>query len=211
LTPTDAETFGALGLRTVIDLRSKTEVEDYGRLQVGIGRLEWHHIPMLDDVRLAPPDPSEIAPPLSQPQAPGEGYLRIAEQFGESVAEVCKVLTEREALPAVFHCTSGKDRTGIIAALVLDLLGVPDEVIAADYVLTETARARSTPWIEANEPDFAAFLAQIPPERRVVNRETILGFLAGIRSNHGSVPEFLAGLGVSDEQVEALRERLLEI
>ena len=120
------------------------------------------------------------------------------------------LLSRDEALPAVFHCTAGKDRTGIVAAVLLDLLGVPDATIAADYVLTEQARERSMPWIEANEPEFAAFMAQFPPERRIVSPEVILGFLERIRSKCGDARGFLTSLGVGDDQLDAVTERLLE-
>jgi protein-tyrosine phosphatase len=119
-------------------------------------------------------------------------------------------MAQDDALPAVFHCTSGKDRTGVIAALLLDLLGVPDDVIAADYFLTEEARLRSMPWIEANEPTFAAFLAQIPPERRAIRPETILAFIQRFRAKHGSTAEFIGQLGVDEPQIKALRDRLLD-
>jgi protein-tyrosine phosphatase len=207
LTPTDAEVFSALGLQTVIDLRSVTEVTDYGRLSVGHEDLTWHSIPMLDDVKLRPRDEDT---PLPEPLEPGEGYMRILEEFGGSVGQTFKLLAAEGALPAVFHCTSGKDRTGIVAALTLDLLGVPDDVIGDDYLLTELARPRSTVWIEANEPEFAALLAQIPPERRTLRAEMILGLLARVRTTYGSVADFLSSVGVTDAEQDALRQRLLE-
>jgi protein-tyrosine phosphatase len=212
LTAADVEQFDALGLRTVIDLRSVTEVDDYGRLATTSGHLAWHHVPMLDNVKLEPRDPAELTAALaqSQTQQPGEGYLRIVEEFGVSLALVFQLLSADDALPAVFHCTAGKDRTGIVAALLLEVLGVPDDVIAADYVLTERARARTTVWIEANEPGFAALMAQVPPERRVISAETILGLLEGVRSTYGSAAELLLSLGVEAKQLDALRTRLLE-
>ena len=94
--------------------------------------------------------------------------------------------------------------------MLLDLLGVPDDVIAADYLLTERARERTTAWIDANEPAYAAYIAQFPAERRVVNAEMILGFLDGVRSTHGSVPEFLAALGIQAVRLDVLRAQLLE-
>jgi protein-tyrosine phosphatase len=210
LTPADVEQFDALGLRTVIDLRSATEIDDHGRLATASGHVAWHHVPMLDNVKLEPRDLSEVDALVAQPLAPGEGYVRIVEQFGGSLALAFELLSDDDALPAVFHCTAGRDRTGIVAALLLDLLGVPDDVIAADYVLTERASARSTAWIEANEPAFAAYLAQFPPERRMVRAETILGFLEGVRTTYGSVPAFLAALGIQEDRLGVLRAQLLE-
>jgi protein-tyrosine phosphatase len=214
LTTTDAETFAALGLKTVVDLRSGRELEDFGHLAVARDTLLWHHVPMLDDVRLAPRDPAEdpqsaAAMPVPPSTEPGAGYVAIVERYRESVAKVFELLCSPDAFPAVFHCTSGKDRTGVVAAMVLDLLGVPDEVIAHDYVATERTRARSTAWITVHEPDFAAYLDQVPPERRAMSADTILGFLAGIRSQHGTVRAFLTGLGVDGGQLDTLRERLL--
>jgi protein-tyrosine phosphatase len=214
LTEADAETFGALGLRTVVDLRSQTEIDDHGRLAFHTGSVDWHNVAMLDNVKLAPAEPSagtqETASEPPPPLAPGEGYVLIAERFGESIAKVFKLLTADEAFPAVFHCTAGKDRTGIVSAMTLDVLGVPDEVIAEDYVLTDRARERSTPWIEANEPAYAAYLAQFPPERRVVRPEMILGFLDGLRAKHDGVPGFLASIGVDTDRLDTLRTRLLD-
>jgi hypothetical protein len=209
LTGTDAEAFAALGLRTVIDLRSRTEIEDHGQLGVAGDGTVWHNVAMLDNVKLAPRDPEEPTPvPLAA--EPGEGYFRIVEQFGDSVAEVFELLAADDALPAVYHCTSGKDRTGIVSALLLEVLGVADDVIAEDYVLTERARARSTAWIQANEPEFHAFLTQIPPELRVLRPEVILGFLDMVRVQFGSARDLLAHLGVAEPSLTALRERLLE-
>jgi protein-tyrosine phosphatase len=210
LTPSDADTFRALGLRTVIDLRSRMEIDDHGRVDVIDGEFAWFNVPMLDNVKLAPPDPSEPARPVPEPLAPGEGYFRIVEQFGGSLAQVFSLLSGGGALPAVFHCTSGKDRTGIVAALVLDVLGVPEDVIVEDYVLTEEATEPSLRWIRANEPDFAAFLADIPPERRAANPEKIAGFLHRVRSVHGSAEQLLVDLGVGRDDLVALRARLLD-
>lgn len=210
LSATDAEAFRALDLRTVIDLRSSTEIEQFGRLGVGDAGLTWHNVPMLDNVRLSVPDPPDPPPPLPEPSSPGEGYLRIAEEFAPSVAEALGILSGEDAFPAVFHCTSGKDRTGILAALVLCVLGVADDVIASDYVLTEDASQRSRGWIEANEPTFAAFLARIPPERRAARPERILGFLDELRAKYGSVSRFLTTSGVAEGQLESLRARLVE-
>jgi protein-tyrosine phosphatase len=212
LTVADVEVFRALGLRTVVDLRSSTEIDQYGRLGISDAGLTWHNVPMLDNVKLAPRDPSD--PPLVLPpeeSSPGEGYVRIAEEFAASIASTFRILAGEDALPAVFHCTSGKDRTGIVAALMLDVLGVADEVIGADYYLTEAAQDRSTPWIEQHEPEFAAFLAQIPPERRAPRPERILDFLDGLRSRYGSVPEFLTRSGVPERQLNILRARLVEV
>lgn len=208
LTPTDIETFGSMGLRTVIDVRSRAELHTHGTAPEASGHA-WFHLPMLDDLRLAPAEPG-AEPPRRDATAPGEVYLMIAERFSASIAQIFGLLSRPEAYPAVFHCTAGKDRTGILAALILDTLGVPDSVIAEDYALTELARERTTAWIEVNEPDYAAYLAQIPLEFRMATPEKIVGFLDLLRARYGSVREFLSGAGVTGDDLDRLRLQLLD-
>jgi protein-tyrosine phosphatase len=200
LSAADVAAFGRLGLRSVVELA------DFGRLGADAATtVQWHHLPMIDGVVLRP-DPTAPAPPAAS-RAPGAVYLEMLGD-GAMMARVFSVLCT--GLPAVFHCTSGKDRTGMVAAFALDLLGVADDVIAVDYELTNEMRARSTEWIEAHEPAFGAFLAQIPEDRRMARPETILAFLDGVRAVHGSVEELLEKRGVTPEQIQAFRTELLE-
>jgi protein-tyrosine phosphatase len=208
LTPADGVLFRSLAVRTVIDLRSETEVEDHGRFQAR-GGTAWHHAPMLDNVKLRVPVDGD-APPARTVRAAGNPYVYIVDGFGDSIAATFKLLAADGALPAVFHCMSGKDRTGIVTALMLDLLGVPDEAIAADYALTEETRDRSASWIEANEPELAAFFARIPPELNRADPEKILLLLGHIRTSYGSSAGLLSGLGVTDEEQSALKSRLVD-
>ena len=206
LSEDDLHLFRELGLRTVIDLRASTEIEQFGRLREDGGvDLVWHHVPMVDGMVLRRVEGEEPPAPLTT--APGEAYLGMMGD-ATSVVRVFSLLSE--GLPAVFHCTSGKDRTGMVAAMTLDLLGVPDEVIGADYELTNAARPRATAWIVEHEPDFGDFLAQIPDDRRTARAETILAFLGGVRSAHGSVEAMLRSKGLSAEAVARLRDELLE-
>lgn len=212
LSAKDLEVFAGLGLQAVIDLRTATELNDHGSLAAeGRNGIVWHHVPLFDGVmRLEAGATQQVLAEAAErePSSPGATYLAMTGD-GRGVARAFELLTAPGALPAVFHCTSGKDRTGMVAAMILDLLGVPDDVIANDYELTNTTRERSMRWIAENEPGFAAFLAQIPPERRVTRAETILGFLEGIRDSHGSVEAFLVAGGVGTDRLTGFREALL--
>ena len=217
LTVADLEAFSSLGLSTVVDLRTDTELQDHGTLcSDGRSLVEWHHVPLFDGVmRLQPgAESSALRPPTtssSEPQeeAPGAAYVGMLGD-GAGAVRVFELLLGPGSLPAVFHCTSGKDRTGMVAAMSLDLLGVDDETIAHDYELTNLTRERSNQWIAAHEPVFAAFLAQIPPERRTTRAETILAFLSAIRERFGSVEGMLVASGMPPRRIEAFRDSLLE-
>jgi protein tyrosine/serine phosphatase len=189
LTAADLERIRKRGVRTVIDLRSTEELTEWGRFPV-TADVEFRHIPLYEnDAR--------------------RSYAQMATTGRGALATALRVIAEcDEAI--VFHCGSGKDRTGILAALLLSALGVPDDSIGADYQLSELALAPSIAWAEANDPAMAAALANLPAEKRRSAPETITTFLDTLRDRHGSIEAFLAGAGLEPEVLEALRAQLLE-
>ena len=134
-------------------------------------------------------------------------YLKVgaAERFARGV----ELLAEEHRYPVLINCTAGKDRTGILVAMVMEVLGVDDETIAQEY--------------ERSNADIDGLIGYLhavgrPPqgtrEELVARMETpadkMLGFLEGVRRDHGSVTDLLAANGVSDDTFEALRRLLLE-
>ncbi len=108
--------------------------------------------------------------------------------------------------PVVVHCMAGKDRTGVVCALALSLLGVSDEDIAADYAMTETAMRRLTEYLRATDPEAIEgneHMFDSPGAAMTL-------FLADLRAEHGSVEKYVRAIGVTAEQVTALRDHLLE-
>jgi protein-tyrosine phosphatase len=103
----------------------------------------------------------------------------------------------------------GRARTGMIAALTLELVGVPDEIIAEDYLLTQLAGERTLAWVAVNEPEFLALISAIPPEARQLRSDTILDFLEMVRSKYGSAKGFLSAIGVTEAEQASLRESLV--
>jgi protein-tyrosine phosphatase len=107
------------------------------------------------------------------------------------------------------HCAAGKDRTGLISALLLGLVGVPTATIAADYALTaELLRSREQAWLAAAPPEERAereaMLARYAP-----TAEVMLAVLAGLEERHGGVEGYLLDAGVAPADLERLRDRLL--
>jgi protein-tyrosine phosphatase len=130
-----------------------------------------------------------------------------ADVFGE----VLTMLAEPEHLPAVFHCTAGKDRTGLTAALVLSTLGVDDAQILDDYELSNRFRsavriAEIRPALEENGIDIERYLPLFSAPRRAM-----AAALEGIGATYGSVEAYLTGpASVAPATLAALREHLLE-
>ncbi len=202
----DLDVFLELGLRSIIDLRSRHELDDHGRFRHD-GALVVHHVPMIDVVG-GPRRPIQPAPdaPL---RSVGEGYISMADEGRPAIGAAITLLAEPGALPAVFHCTAGKDRTGILAAIVLSALGVRDEDIVDDYMLTGESRAARNAYLRVHEPDYYAFLANLPATVRDMHGDAIPTLLAWIRTEHGSVPAYLVASGVDEDIVDALRANLL--
>jgi protein-tyrosine phosphatase len=119
------------------------------------------------------------------------------------------VLTEPGALPAVIHCTAGRDRTGVVAALLLAVLGVADAEIARDYAL-------SGAYLRPHLPRFARLAEQagIDAERLAraldTSEEAMAACLAYLRARYGSAEAYLRAAGVSAERLHRLRTLLLE-
>ena len=118
-----------LGLLAVVDLRSGGELEEGGGGLADVA-LHYHHVPLFDDVGAIPVEPSD--------RVLHELYARMLSDSAGRIAEaLAAIASEAAEHPTVFHCTAGKDRTGIVAALVLALLGVSNDDIVADYALTQ--------------------------------------------------------------------------
>lgn len=137
-------------------------------------------------------------------------YRFLVSNRGPAVVEVLRQLTQPGTTPALVHCTGGKDRTGVVIALLLSLLGVPDDVIARDYeatslFLTPAFHEAILAGAEASGRDRDSFVAMLACEPYLIH-----DVLARIRASHGDVETYLVAHGLSTVEVGQLRELLLE-
>jgi protein-tyrosine phosphatase len=205
LTDDDRAVFSKLGVRTVVDLRSSAEVARSTPLRHDAGAVALHHVPLFEEHSL----PFERAERASPEPPPGETYLAIAAGGRDAVAAAVRAIAHGEHA-VVFHCAAGRDRTGMLAAIILSVLGVPDETIVADYLLSDRAVEPTVRWAGANAPDLAAEVAELPDWLIFTSPLVIQAFLDGLCRAHGSVEGYLAAAGVGRDVVSTLRHRLLE-
>jgi protein-tyrosine phosphatase len=193
--------FAALGVRTVIDLRRGHEVDVFGRVPRFDG-LVYHHIAPehaeWDAVPLLPEDDSA--------RWLADRYLDLARDGVDGLAQVMKVIADADAAPVVVHCAAGKDRTGVVCALTLGVLGVSDDDIAEDYALSTAASARFTAWVREAHPRAK----DMPQQMMTSPAGAMRLFLADLRAEHGSIEGYLESAGVRPEELTALRQHLLE-
>lgn len=199
LTGPDLDRFAGLDVRRVIDLRRTDEVHSYGRIPDRPG-LDYHNVCL------------QAAPWTATDVAPGElaGYLaeRYAEIADEAVsgamARVLRLLAEDTTGGTVFHCMAGKDRTGVVAAVVLALLGVDDDTVADDYAASRFSERRYLAWRATVAPD-----SPVPPSSDPAPAAAMLAFLRGLRDRYGSVAGYADAAGFGPPDRARLRTRLL--
>ncbi|MEL6152181.1 MAG: tyrosine-protein phosphatase, partial [Chloroflexota bacterium] len=127
-------------------------------------------------------------------------------------AQVFRRIADESNLPLVVHCTAGKDRTGVAVALLLDVLGVPDDVIAADYSLSNHYYET---FVELGEDAIKSvsrlgFTVENMQPLFTADPETILATLAHIRSTHGSTERYLIDAGgLEPDVIDTVREIML--
>lgn len=197
-----------LGLTTVVDLRTPVEIEGEGpgplRERPEVAHVELDLIPDYDPtqprrdiVEQAVPDEEQWRGRLA------EFYLSYLRDRPDNVVAALRAITDSKGAVLV-HCAAGKDRTGVVCALALSLVGVPAEVIVDDYVET----AERVPAIRERltaSPTYAADLEHRTVDDMLPHAESMRRFLEQVP---GGVQEWARAHGFGDEDVAALRSRL---
>jgi len=211
LVPSDVDVLAGLGLRTVIDLRTERELERTGRGPLESSGVAVHHLAVVKEGRSGDgvADGESVGAPAPAGDDLAERYLWYLDIGRDALVGSLELLADGERYPLVFHCAAGKDRTGVLAALVLELLGVDREVIVADYVITaERLRFIMDRWLA--EPEFAARMATVPASRFSVEASTMEGFLAGLDEQHGGARAWALGSGLSERSLSRIAALLLD-
>jgi protein-tyrosine phosphatase len=201
LTEPDLSILRELGIRTVVDLRSGQEVEQ-SRFNVDAHPVTFHHFPFIK----ALPNAEEFE---RAPGFLGTQYTEMLDMATPQIVGALAALAADGALPAVFHCTAGKDRTGLLSALVLSLLGVPEETVVADYALSGAAMARLRAKLIEKYPDGKSLIADSDAIFSA-DPSNMVTLFAHLRARYGTVAGYAAEVGVTAEVVANLRRSLLE-
>lgn len=195
-----------LGLKSVIDLRTEREQREQGIFPIDDIEVTFHHLSIVD-VTWSDTETPEFE---DEVEFLVWGYRDMLEIGSSRFADAMHVLAQTDSLPAVFHCAAGKDRTGVLAALLLSSLGVDDAHICADYGLTQDAMRRSIAWSKVHRPELAERYATIPKAYLAADPRAMQIILKELAQQHGSVRNYVREIGVADATVEELGNLLLE-
>lgn len=195
-----------IGLASVIDLRSAFERERQGIGLLAEASIRYHAISFLIDGGDRKGDERRFRGFSSM----GEFYVYLTgkKEFGQRIIDALEIIAEVENHPLVFHCAIGKDRTGILAAVLLSALGVEDEDIIEDYALSapymiELISSKNRhPEIDATVKVLPEFLWEATPESMAL-------FLATLVREYGSVKGYLESHGAEPSLINRLETALL--
>ncbi len=188
------------GVRTIVDLRTGEEIAKDPPAVFEPPARAPRYLPLA-----AEEFSDEAWALMKQAETRAELYILSLDYGGRSQARILRAIAGADAGPLVFHCHSGKDRTGITAALLLDLAGVRREAIAADYAETQKRLWPSyQQWLAETGKKEASSRWYIP----ITEPETMLETLAHLDRQYGGTEAYLRGTGLNSPDLEKLRARL---
>jgi protein-tyrosine phosphatase len=210
MTAADLETVVCrLGVRRVIDLRTVDERTDPGLGLVADSTLESFHVPIID----------QLAAVWGAELRLLDLYRSLLDGAAERLVRAIHLISSADG-PVVFHCAAGKDRTGLLAALILGLVGVDDRDICDDYAASAEVAAQLRQRLEQqathpryaeqfgsarNGPEWAAIVEEITSARYV----TMAMLIDEIRSRYGTITAWALQHGVPASDIAVLHRRLV--
>jgi protein-tyrosine phosphatase len=191
-----------LSMTDIVDLRSTYELENEGRGLLAQESITFHHTPLFDgDTRAANDE-------VAQTMTLSERYIGMMEMAREPIARVIEKLAFAEG-GAVYHCAAGKDRTGVISAVLLGALGVPDDLIVADYALSAENIDAIIDRVMSMK-GYEDTLKDMPADTLHAKPETMEAVVAYVGSTYGSMADYLREIGLREGALERLAGKCLE-
>jgi protein-tyrosine phosphatase len=209
MSPGDKIKLQEMGIKAVIDLRTPTEQEQ--RQEKALLReigAEYYNVPFRpDNPNYYLEEELELYKRVANM---GEVYLYRFRRgtFGKRVLECIGMMAAPENHSLIFHCGAGKDRTGMLSAILLSTLGVADEDIINDYVMTEPYMQDIRKNI-VNDPATPEVVKELPDFTWEAVPESMSTFLDGLRREYGSINGYLKAQGTSASLIKRLEKALL--
>ncbi len=180
------------GITTVIDLRDQEEREKTGYVLADNQEFEKHYISLMitqDVVNISNIMETETTLGLS------DFYCLLLDYCKPAFKAIFSVFADQQKTGVLFHCAAGKDRTGVVAALLLNLLGAKDSDIIGNYEVTYSYLFSNTTFDSSN----------IPQQFANSNRENMVTFLKKLKNDYGNAYNYFIDCGLTEAQLETIK------
>lgn len=182
------------GVRVVVDLRSDYEIEKYPHSMRNYKDVKYYNVNLLDDANamVVPEDIKDL----------GDVYIYLVDHCAHKLKEVFEIFATYPDKTKLFNCSAGKDRTGVIAAMLLDLVGCPRETIVEDYQET----------FENNLPIYDMLLKESGEENKHMLEsypKHMNKFLDYFYAQYKDTYTYLKDIGLQEEKIKAIQEAFI--
>lgn len=186
LTSAEEKYLDDIGIKAVIDLRMPEEIERHPSAFINSKKIKYFNFPLSNAWSLIEDEVPNI-------------YFNMIKSY-KSMANIMKTIANTDG-GVIFHCTAGKDRTGIVACLMLLIAGVQEEDILADYMVTYAYIYKGIRIMHDENPDLPAFIGTI----KVEHLEQTIERLNDV---YGNVEGYLVEIGLTSEEIKKLKNKL---
>ncbi len=199
ITPADLDTLNGLGIATVIDLRSQSEIAFAGQGLLLSGDITL--MTTLDSV-----DDRVKGDTVRAVDLLSHRYLDYL--ANDRFLFVIKNLADSDCYPAIINCFFGKDRTGVLAALLLEILGVDRSIVISDYALSSSRTGALIARLK-EDPLYRETLEQTDPSLLAADPSTMSTFLQAVDKRYGGAESWARARGITSSDLAHLRANLL--
>jgi protein-tyrosine phosphatase len=203
LTDYDKEKLLGMGLRSIIDLRSQKEIEQAPNVFADSDKVQYFHIPLLKGIQ------SIQLPIDTSPELLSDLYIRIIDNCQKELKKVFSTIADHDEGMLIFHCAAGKDRTGVIAALLLDAVDVLEENIIRDYSLSEKYMKpvfqRQKELLREKGVDISTipnFIFESPRSNMIIT-------LQYLRNKYDNAINYFKEINLTDKQIKSITSMLV--
>ena len=204
LSPADEAVLLDYGVQIIIDLRRTEEIEKEPNVFARSPAVEYHHLDFFGDENL---EFEPLPEGTESSRRHAHDHCSCLDKCQVALGRILGALADEGNQATLFHCASGKDRTGLISVLLLGLAGVPEETVAADYSLTARYMLGYYLALPDADPEIRTWMDF---EHTLCPPETILLVMDHLERNYGGVEGYLQTVGLSGDKIDQLRDRLVE-
>jgi protein-tyrosine phosphatase len=197
-----------LGISSVIDLRNPGESQQQQETAI-LKKIDakYYNVPFRPSSVFSFQEDKKLYHTFSNM---GEVYLyRIRHrEFGQQVIEALQIIAQPDNHPLIFHCGAGKDRTGILAAILLSVLGISENDIIEDFTLTSLYMNEIRKRL-SNDPEISDDIRDLPEFTWEATPESMVLFLNTLKQEYGSAEGYLLDHGIESSLIQRLNQALL--